>query len=165
MPKRGRKELYKEDFVRQAEFLGSMGMELKDIAAIFDVTPATMSRYQKCHPELRQAYNNGRAKLKDLIGKKYIKKVEEGNWDAIKEGLKYLHRWKDDSVNVLNVGGNVSVNNINNVNILSSLNEEELSQLAILYSRAIERTREREVKSVDVEIQDDQRGTIQIQGP
>jgi hypothetical protein len=94
MPK-GRKPLYREDMVRQAELFGALSLELKDVADVFDITPATLCRYQKIHPELKEAFERGRTKLKDLVGRKYIEKIEQGHWGAIQEGLRHILGWPD----------------------------------------------------------------------
>ena len=94
MPK-GRKPLYREDMVRQAELFGALSLELKDVADVFDITPATLCRYQKIHPELKEAFERGKTKLKDLVGRKYIEKIEQGHWGAIQEGLRHILGWPD----------------------------------------------------------------------
>jgi len=98
MPRAGRKELFHEDMIRQAEVLGSFNFDLAQLAQVFGVEPSTISRYNKKHPELKQAFVNGRAKFKAKIGSKFIGEVEKGNWDAIKHGLKHVVGWKDDAI-------------------------------------------------------------------
>lgn len=81
--------------IRQAERFGALNLELKDVADVFDISPATLCRYQKAHPELREAFERGRTKLKDLVGRKYLEKLEQGHWGAIQEGLRHILAWPD----------------------------------------------------------------------
>jgi hypothetical protein len=92
----GRKELFREDMIRQAEVLGSFNFTLEQLAHVFDVCPATISRYNKQHPELLEAFKQGKSKLKAKIGSKFVRQIDDGNWDAIKHGLKHVVGWKDD---------------------------------------------------------------------
>lgn len=92
----GRKEIFYPDMIRQAEVLGSFNFDLAQLAQVFGVEPSTISRYNKRHPELKQAFVNGRAKFKAKIGSKFIGEIDKGNWDAIKHGLKHVVGWKDD---------------------------------------------------------------------
>lgn len=107
--------------------MGEIGLELKEIALIFDVTPETLSRYQRKHPEIRQAYRRGRARTcKDLKLKALRMALDKENVDMLKHCLKHMTDWKDGPLVEINDNRETHVTNI----VLPGSEEELNKQIA-----------------------------------
>lgn len=87
----GRTEkLDKDLIVNQMYEFGRRDVKLQEIAGIYGVAPETLSRYQKRHPIIRQAYQRGKNELIKALKSAGIKEAIKGNTHMLKYFLNNL---------------------------------------------------------------------------
>jgi hypothetical protein len=144
LKKRGSKEkLNYEVILDQIERLGAMQLELKQIAWIWGVTPITISRYLRVHPELLKSYNQGRERMvKRLIAKALQLALEEDDRDMLKFCLKNLTNWTDRPVVEVNNYESKELNVTNVTNIGNASTPELRDRLITEAEQRLQRIRE-----------------------
>lgn len=96
MAKRGRKEKYDAAKIYElVERMAGVNLNLTQISYVLGLKPESFSRYKRKHPELDQAYTEGREKLKYRLKSKAVQMGLAGNPEMLKFTLKNLAAWKD----------------------------------------------------------------------
>ena len=80
---RGRKTLFKAEILKQAEVMAGYGLIEAQIAHVFQISPFTLSRWKKRHPEFGQALKRGESIANHEVVKSLYKRAIGYNYDEI----------------------------------------------------------------------------------
>lgn len=90
MARAGRKEKYDRDtMLERVEFLGGLGLQIKDICHVIGISVPVYYRYIKEKPEFKEAVRRGRAKANAQVTRALFKSASEGNVQAQMFWLKH----------------------------------------------------------------------------
>lgn len=136
MAKRGRKSLFKEELIEQAENLGAYGLICEEIADFLNVSRTTLYNWAKKHPEFLDAIKKGKQKADMSVVKALLKEAREGNLTGIIFWLK--NRWPDkwrDKKEEISVNVNAQASAEAKANVFSGIKESDIRRIIKLAER------------------------------
>ena len=96
MPRGRPEKLYYKDIIDQVKKLAAIDLNRGEIAHILGISPSTIYEYEKKHPELTEAYKQGKAEtIKKLKAVAIKKAYEEADGAMIKYVLNNISDWKE----------------------------------------------------------------------
>jgi hypothetical protein len=72
---RGRKTLFREQIIAEAERMAGLGLLVDQIANVLCINTSTLYRWEKSHPEFREAIKRGQDKANEQVVKSLFKRA------------------------------------------------------------------------------------------
>jgi hypothetical protein len=80
---RGRKTLFRDEIIKEAEIMAGFGLIEAQIANVFRISPFTLSRWKKKHPEFNQALKRGEDIANNEVVKSLYKRAIGYEYDEV----------------------------------------------------------------------------------